>query len=455
MAIFKVLMFPWLAHGHVYPYLALAQRLSKTNKFHIYFCSTSVNLESIRNSLNQHSPSSWDHLSIELIELRLPPHPQLPPHYHTTKNIPLTLIPTLIHAFQLSAPNFSDIITRLNPDLLIYDMFQPWSAKLASSQGIPAVHFNVGGSTALSFLHHLHTHKSAVTFPVPAIYLHDYERQNQMAEEELVKVQEDDEGLFFGVFKLSCDIVLINSCCMWIEGMYIDYLSTLSQRRIVPVGPLVQENAADETDSWIMNWLSKKRESSTLYISFGSETYFSREQIQEIAKGLELCKVNFIWVARSPVGSDHINVEEALPEGFIDLVKERGILVQKWAPQAAILASPAVGGFMSHCGWNAIKESIYFGVPVVALPLKFEQPLNSRLVVEAAFGVEVARDEKGKFDGEAVGRAIDEVMLGESGERLRRRVREMSEKTKVEEEETFCGVVEELTKICVKKSASS
>ncbi|KAL0393093.1 UNVERIFIED_CONTAM: UDP-glucosyltransferase 29 [Sesamum radiatum] len=242
---------------------------------------------------------------------------------------------------------------------------------------------------------------------------------------------------------------------MGIEGKYIDYLSTLSQRRIVPVGPLVHENSADETDSWIMNWLSKKSKSSTLYISFGSENYFSREQIQEIAKGLELCKVNFIWVARSPDGSDHINVEEALPEGFIDRVKERGVLVQEWAPQAAILASPAVGGFMSHCVWSSIMESIYFGVPVVTLPLKLDQPMNSRLVVEAGFGVEVVRDEKGKFDGEGVGRAITEVMLGESGARLRRRVRELSEKTKVEEEERYCVVVAELSKICVKESASS
>ncbi|KAL0302775.1 UNVERIFIED_CONTAM: UDP-glucosyltransferase 29 [Sesamum angustifolium] len=349
-----------------------------------------------------------------------------------------------MHAFQLSAPNFSDIITRLNPDLLIYDMFQPWSAKIASSQGIPSVHFNTGGSTACSFLHHLHTHKSD-TFPVPAIYLHEYEKQNRNSNEAWSKVQEADEGLFFGVFKLSCDIVLIKSFRMGIEGKYIDYLSTLSQRRIVPVGPLVHENSADETDSWIMNWLSKQSKSSTLYISFGSENYFSREQIQEIAKGLELCKVNFIWVARSPDGIDHINVEEALPEGFVNRVKERGVLVQEWAPQAAILASPAVGGFMSHCGWSFVMESIYFGVPVVTLPLKSDQPVNSRLVVEAEFGVEVVRDEKGKFDGEGVGRVITEVMLGESGARLRRRVRELSEKTKVEDEERYCVVVAELS----------
>ncbi|KAL0368264.1 UNVERIFIED_CONTAM: UDP-glucosyltransferase 29 [Sesamum calycinum] len=365
-------------------------------------------------------------------------------------------MPTLMHAFQLSASTFSDIITRLKPDLLIYDGFQPWSAKLASSQGIPAVYFALMGSIAFSFFHHLFTHKSSDSFPYPAICLHEYEKRDLIAEEASIKVQDVDEGFAFGVFELSCDIVLIKSCCMGVERKYIDYLSTLCKRRIVPVGPLVQENAVDhETDSWIMHWLSKKSKSSTLYISFGSENYFSEDQIQEIAKGLELSKVNFIWVVRSPVGSDHVDVEEALPEGFVDRVRERGVLVQEWAPQAAILASPAVAGFMSHCGWSSITESVYFGVPVVAVPLKLDQPVNSRLVVEAGFGVEVGRDEEGKFAGEGVGRAIDEVMLGESGERLRKRVRELSEKIKVEEEVRFCVVVEELSRICMKKSTCS
>ncbi|KAL2244122.1 UNVERIFIED_CONTAM: Beta-D-glucosyl crocetin beta-1,6-glucosyltransferase [Sesamum indicum] len=365
-------------------------------------------------------------------------------------------MPTLMHAFQLSASTFSDIITRLKPDLLIYDGFQPWSAKLASSQGIPAVYFALTGSTAISFFHHLYVHKTSDTFPYPAIYLNEYEKRDLIAQGATIKVQDVDEGFAFGVLKLSCDIVLIKSCCTGIERKYIDYLSTLCKRRIVPVGPLVQENAADhETDSWILNWLSKKSKSSTLYISFGSENYFSKDQIREIAKGLELTKVNFIWVVRSPVGSDQINVEEALPEGFIDRVKERGVLVQEWAPQAAILASPAVAGFMSHCGWSSITESVYFGIPVVAVPLKLDQPVNARLVVEAGFGVEVVRDEKGMFDGEGVGTAVDEVMLGESGERLRKRVRELSEKIKLQEDERCSGVVEELSRICVKKSACS
>ncbi|KAI3448272.1 hypothetical protein Pfo_004937 [Paulownia fortunei] len=364
----------WLAHGHVFPFLELAKSLSKRN-FHIYFCSTSINLDSIKKDLSDN-----DDVSIELVELHLS-LPELPPHYHTTKNIPPHLMPTLMQAFQMSISSFSDIISNLKPDLLIYDGFQPWSAKLASSQGIPSVLFAISGSMAFSFYHHLHTHKACDTFLYPAICLREYEKRDQSAS---IIVKTMDDGFAFGTFQLSCDI-----------GKYMDYLSTLCQKKIVPTGPLVTDADNEEiADSEIMHWVSQKSQSSSLYISFGSENYLSKEQIEEIAKGLELSDLNFIWVARSPVGSE-IVIEEAVPEGFLDRVKQRGIVLQGWAPQAAIFAHPSVGGFMSHCGWSSITESIYFAVPVVAVPLKFGQPVNCRLVVEAGVGVEVIRDENG------------------------------------------------------------
>ncbi|KAI3470290.1 hypothetical protein Pfo_026953 [Paulownia fortunei] len=440
----RALMFPWLAHGHVFPFLELAKRLSMRN-FRIYFCSTAINLDSVKKDL-----SIDDDVSIELVELHLPSLPELPPHYHTTKNIPPHLMPTLIQAFEMSTSSFSDIISNLKPDLLIYDAFQPWSAKLASSQGIPAVHFSILGSTALSFFLHAHTHKNYDTFPYPAIRLREFEIRDLIAQGASMDVADMDEGFGFCAFQLSCDIVLIKGC-RGIEGKYVDYLSTLCQRKIVPTGPLVTDaNNEEIANSEIMHWLSQKSQCSTLYISFGSENYLSKEQIEEIAKGLVLSSVNFIWVARSPLGSD-IVIEEALPEGFLDRVKQRGIVVQGWAPQAAILAHPSVGGFMSHCGSSSITESIYFAVPVVAVPLKLDQPVNCRLVVEVGVGVEVIRDENGQFDGKGVAKAVNEVIVEESGEGLRYKARELSKKMKMEEKEAFNEVAEELSKICVKK----
>ncbi|KAG9153369.1 hypothetical protein Leryth_017274 [Lithospermum erythrorhizon] len=40
----EVLMFPWLAHGHISPFLELAKKLAKSTEFIVYLCSTPVNL---------------------------------------------------------------------------------------------------------------------------------------------------------------------------------------------------------------------------------------------------------------------------------------------------------------------------------------------------------------------------------------------------------------------------
>ncbi|KAK4405653.1 putative protein phosphatase 2C 35 [Sesamum angolense] len=61
------LSIPWIGHGHVFPYLELAKNLS-THNFDIFFCSTALNLSSIRDVL-AHTSSS---VSIQLVELHLP-----------------------------------------------------------------------------------------------------------------------------------------------------------------------------------------------------------------------------------------------------------------------------------------------------------------------------------------------------------------------------------------------
>lgn len=129
-------------------------------------------------------------------------------------------------------------------------------------------------------------------------------------------------------------------------------------KTVVPVGPLVLDSL-QEDDHDLIGWLDKEEISLTFFVSFGTEYFLSEKETEEIAYGLELSRVNFIWVVCFPAG-EKIKLENALPSGFLERVGDRGIIVETWAPQARILEHPSVGGFVSHYGWSSVMESMKF-----------------------------------------------------------------------------------------------
>lgn len=60
-------------------------------------------------------------------------------------------------------------------------------------------------------------------------------------------------------------------------------------------------------------------------------------------------------------------------------------LLVKWLPQNDLLGHPKIKAFVAHCGTNGIYESIYHGVPIIGMPLLFDQFENAlRLEVRGA-----------------------------------------------------------------------
>ncbi|KAK5619446.1 hypothetical protein CRENBAI_013831 [Crenichthys baileyi] len=60
-------------------------------------------------------------------------------------------------------------------------------------------------------------------------------------------------------------------------------------------------------------------------------------------------------------------------------------LLVKWLPQNDLLGHPKTRVFITHGGTNGVQEAIYHGVPVVGLPLFFDQPDNlSRVKAKGA-----------------------------------------------------------------------
>ena len=439
----SVLMLPWLAHGHVSPFLELAKNLAEKN-FYVSLCSTPINLSSIKEKIT-HKYS----VSIQLVELHLPDSPELPPHYHTTNGLPAHLASTLKDAFEMASHNFDNIVKTLKPDLLIYDFNQPWAAAIASSHNVPAVQFLTSGAAIASFAFHM-LKMGGEKFPFPEIHLRGYE---SLMIREAVSTPEDhvkDKYRFLEALERSCGIVLIKTL-REIEGKYIDYLSVLAEKKLVPLGPLVQDPVSQDEHKGIVQWLDKKKKNSTVFVSFGSEYFLSKEEMEEVAHGLEISMVNFIWVVRFPKG-EKIRVEDALPEGFFGRVGERGRVVEGWAPQVKIIGHQGTGGFVSHCGWSSIMESMKFGVPIIAIPMHIDQPLNARVVEEVGVGVEVVRDNNGKLQREEIAQVIRKVVVEENGEGVRSKAREVSDKFKMKGEEEIEVVVEEPQKLCKKKN---
>ncbi|XP_071717113.1 hydroquinone glucosyltransferase-like [Rutidosis leptorrhynchoides] len=208
--------------------------------------------------------------------------------------------------------------------------------------------------------------------------------------------------------------------------------------KVYPVGPLVQTGFSCDVDGIeCLKWLDGKPSGSVLYISFGSGGTLSYDQLNELAMGLELSEQRFIWVVRSPNDQPNATYFDShgqkdpldfLPEGFLERTKGYGFVIPSWAPQAQILSHSSTGGFLTHCGWNSILESVVHGVPVIAWPLYAEQKMNAVSLTE---GIKIAIrpvvGENGIVGRLEIARVVKSLLEGEEGKAIRSRVRDLKD----------------------------
>ena len=158
---------------------------------------------------------------------------------------------------------------------------------------------------------------------------------------------------------------------------------------VVPIGPLF---LFDNSRAPAMAWLDDQPVSSVVYVSFGSRIALPPEQTRELAVGLENSGCKFLWVLKTKKvdkeeGEDDArSMEELLGGGFLERVKGRGKVVKGWVDQQAILDHPAVGGFLSHCGWNSTTEAAVRGLRVLAWPRFGDQRINAMVVDKSGLG---------------------------------------------------------------------
>ncbi|KAL3646211.1 hypothetical protein CASFOL_011391 [Castilleja foliolosa] len=208
---------------------------------------------------------------------------------------------------------------------------------------------------------------------------------------------------------------------------------------IYPVGPIIEIDHEKKEHEEIKTWLDNQPDSSVVYLCFGSRGCFEEDQVNEIAKALENSGQRFLWSLRKPPPKEKMDFPgeyesygDVLPDGFLERTVGVGKVIG-WAPQMAVLSHSAVGGFVSHCGWNSTLESVWCNVPIATWPLSAEQQANAfQLVKEFGIGVEIQMDYRKDSNvivkAEKIEKAIRELMgMGNEG---RAKVKVLNEKSR-------------------------
>ncbi|KAG7985570.1 hypothetical protein I3843_03G032800 [Carya illinoinensis] len=202
-----------------------------------------------------------------------------------------------------------------------------------------------------------------------------------------------------------CRAVMMDQLLFGPYPVFVDYWNLNCSPKSWFVGPLCQAElpkAQPEPHkklTWVQ-WLDEKLDqgNSVLYVAFGSQVKISPAQLKEIK-----------------------------------------IIVRDWVDQKGILMHGCVQGFLSHCGWKSVLESICAGVPILAWPMMAEQHLNARMVTEEIkAGLRIVTCDgstRGFEKSDGLEKTVRQLMEGEMGKGVRKKVKELAETAKKAVEE--------------------
>ncbi|XP_022147250.1 putative UDP-rhamnose:rhamnosyltransferase 1 [Momordica charantia] len=427
-----VLQFPWCAFGHIIPNFHLSIALAKAG-VHVSFVSTPRNLQ----RLPKLPPPLASLITLVPIQLG---GDLLPEGAEATVDLPLDKVPYLQKALDLAEPAFRSFVAGHPnpPDWFIVDFNATWICDVSRDFRIPILFFNVLSAGFLAFVEKVFgegpTDVEKLTTPIQigefrsTVSFRRFEAVTMLSEFPV----EDESGMSVRerVAKIhsACEAILLRACDES-DGLYLNLYSKICGKKVVPLGllppekPQKTELPADSPWKSTFEWLDKQNPRSVVFVGFGSEWRLTKDQVHEIARGVELSELPFLWSLRKPAWATEDS--DAFPVGFLERTAERGITSMGWAPQMEILAHPTIGGCMFHVGWGSTIEALQFGHCLVVLPFIIDQPLNARFLVEKGFAIEVERNEDdGSFTGEAIAKALKGAMVSEEGEEIRKRARE-------------------------------
>ncbi|KAJ0962863.1 hypothetical protein J5N97_027985 [Dioscorea zingiberensis] len=428
-----ILFFPFMALSHMLPMLDMAKLFARRG-VKVTIVTTPANAAHIQFTDKRLS-----------VELELIPFPSsavgLPDGCENLAAVHKEeLHNNFMEAVAMLRQPFDQILLKLHPNAVIADNFLPWTIKLASNLGIPNLLFNSTGFFPLcvgNSMEKFNPGEEAESFVVPGLphriellksQLPEMSKLNPAFADLFTEIKEQEPRSYGTVVNSFYEL----------EPDYVEHYRTVMGRRAWHIGPLFLCNENIDRDHSMredecLAWLEEKQPGSVLYVCCGSLCAFSAEQLREMALGFEASKHPFIWVLPQVVENDE--EMDWMPEGYVERIEGKGLIMRRWAPQVLTLKHRAVGGFLTHCGWNSILEAVSAGVVMVTWPLFAEQFYNERLIVDVlGIGVAVGSkdwtrecEKRSVIDAGVIEKAVTRLMSGgEEAEGMRKKARELA-----------------------------
>ncbi|XP_052173751.1 UDP-glycosyltransferase 73C3-like [Diospyros lotus] len=450
-------LIPMMSQSYLIPSTDFAKLLAQQQGVTVSIITTPLNAARFQAMIDR--ARSTSKLNIQLLPIRFPCREAGLPE--GCENLDSLTSRSLVKQFFMATYMLQDPVEKLlaamqpQPSCIITSNSLPWTSKLALKFNVPRFIFH-----HISTFHLLCAHNIACSgadesvgsdtepFLVPGVPDRIELTRAQLPDEVKRATEEMKRAIeHMKNAELSADGVLVNSFDEFDSWYAEEYAKVV--KNVWCIGPVSlcnkdmsdkfnRGNKASIDEHHCLKWLDAMAPRSVIYACFGSLCRISAPQLIQLALGLESSNRPFVWIIRKEDYSAELEKWLA-EENFQERTKERGLIVRGWAPQVLILSHPALGAFLTHCGWNSIMEGVCSKVPLITWPMFAEQFYNERFIVDVlkigvAIGVKVTMkwaQEKNLgvlVNKEDVKRAIDRLMDGgEEAAEIRRRVREMGE----------------------------
>ncbi|OMO81853.1 UDP-glucuronosyl/UDP-glucosyltransferase [Corchorus capsularis] len=450
-------LFPFMAQGHLIPMVDIGRLLAQHGMV-VTIVTTPHNAGRVQKTVARAMESGQD---IRLVPIRFPcEEVGLREGWENIDMLPsMAEWMQFFTAGNLMEEAVMELFEKLTPlpNCIISDFCLHYTTKVASKFQIPRISFHGYCCFCLLCNHSIHSSKilESITSDSEYFTVPDLPIKVEFTRVQLAAASDNCDGPWKELFEKIGEAdrssfgVVINTF-EELESPFIEEYKKLRNGKAWCIGP-VSLSHKDEVDKAqrgnkaaineheCLKWLDSQEPNSVIYACLGSISSLRLSHLKELGLGLEATNKPFIWVIRGNDTSKQVE-NWMKDDRFEERIKGRGLVIFGWAPQVLILSHFAIGGFLTHCGWNSTIEGISAGLPLITWPLFGDQFSNEKLVVQilktgVSLGVEIPIFE-GLEEGievmvkkEDVKDAIEKLMdQGNEGMERRKRAKEFGDK---------------------------